>query len=70
MRSAFEHSKMTRNNDWQDGVNARLEWIKKEVESIQIKQNHYDRIIQNIKIDVDRAIEKCLTTLNIVDELP
>jgi len=70
MRSVFEQDKMTKNNDWQDGVNARLEWIKKEIEAINIKQSHYDKMLKNIKIDVDRAIKKCLNTLNIVNELP
>jgi len=68
--SVFDKDKITYEADWQDGVNARLNWMQKEIEALRLKQSHYDNQLRNIKIDVEGAIKECLTTLNIADDLP
>ena len=68
--SVFDKEKMTHEADWKDGVNARLNWMQKEIDALRLKQSHYDNQLQNIKIDVENAIKGCLTTLNTAKDLP
>ena len=66
----FDNERIRDDLDLRDSVNVKLEYIKKELDAQRVMLNNHDRLINNIKIDVERAIKKCLTTLNIADELP
>jgi hypothetical protein len=56
--------------DWKENIHAQVQSQKHEIEALRIIIKHQEEVIKNIKIDVERAIKKCLSTLNIAKDLP
>jgi hypothetical protein len=68
--SIFDNERITNDIDWKESIHARLQSQKHEIEALRIIIKHQEEVIKNIKIDVERAIKKCLSTLNIAKDLP
>lgn len=60
----FENDRSTYSEDWKDAVNAQLQWMKKEIEALRMQIEHMNKVNGNIKIDVERAIQNCYSTVN------
>jgi hypothetical protein len=68
--SIFDNERMTNDLDWKDKVDMMLNKHQKEIEALRIEINHLREVNKNIKIDVERAIKKCLNTKDTVNRLP
>ena len=60
----FENDRIAYSEDWKDAVNAQLQWMKKEIEALRIQIEHINKTNTNIKVEVERALENSLTTIN------
>jgi hypothetical protein len=68
--SVFDNERITNDIDWKENIHAQVQSQKHEIEALRIIIKHQEEVIKNIKIDVERAIKKCLSTLNIAKDLP